>query len=292
MAESTDTAVFLKSAYTTIIDTFFSDADFFKPTGDGLLILKGYDSETLEDVIRTATSGSVELVEAFPTLCDGDPMVNFDVPHNLGIGLSRGAATALTAEDKVLDFSGRPLNLASRLMDLARPSGVVFDKTFGIDLLEPDMRTRFVEDFAYVKGIADAKPLTVFRLDGFVEIPDFNKRPMDSFERFTEDPIKITFKDFQDWAPIFRHNLTREPARTDNIEVHVQYPATKSDGRKHPTMVRIASVDADYLRTMGKSIAQVDYRAPLSAMEEAAVRRSWPMIVTIEYSVAPEAAAE
>lgn len=291
MAESTDTAEFLKSAYITILDEYFPEADFFKPTGDGLVVLYGYDREGLTDAVRTAAGRSIRLVEAFPTICANDPMVNFDVPTHLGIGLSRGAATALTAGDKVLDFSGRPLNLASRLMDLARPSGVVFDSTFGIELLTEEMQARFAQETAYIKGIAEDKPLTVYCLKGYAEIPEFNKRPMGNFERFTEPEEEIPFKTFEERAPRYRHRLNREPARTDNIEVHLQFPKARSNGSRHPSMLQFLSLPAKYMQVAGKSYAQVDYSAKVAQMKELGVRPSWKVRSTIEYSIIPPGAS-
>jgi class 3 adenylate cyclase len=123
IAESSDAAEFLRSVYTQILDDYFPEPEFFKLTGDGMLILYRYNRDTLTDVTNQAVETSLRLVKEFSTLCDTDPMVNFDVPGELGIGVARGAATALISGDKILDYSGRPLNLAARLMDLARPAG-------------------------------------------------------------------------------------------------------------------------------------------------------------------------
>ena len=57
--------------------------------------------------------------------------------HSL-IGISRGTVCRLVSKGKTLDYSGRVVNLASRLMDDARPSGVVFDASVGIDLLSEE----------------------------------------------------------------------------------------------------------------------------------------------------------
>lgn len=37
--ESPETAIYLKRVYTRIIEDYFPNASFFKPTGDGLLII-------------------------------------------------------------------------------------------------------------------------------------------------------------------------------------------------------------------------------------------------------------
>jgi class 3 adenylate cyclase len=136
MSESSEAALFLRSAYTRILDEYFPTAAFFKPTGDGLMIILDYDDDNLQDVVQGAVQASIRLVDEFPDITSGDPMVNFETPGELGIGIARGAATSLISEGKYLDYSGRPLNLAARLMDLARPSGVVFSANFGYELLD------------------------------------------------------------------------------------------------------------------------------------------------------------
>ena len=66
------------------------------------------------------------LVEAFGQITANDFMINFPVPQRLGVGVARGTATRLASGGQVLDYTGRCLNLAARLMDKARPYGVVF----------------------------------------------------------------------------------------------------------------------------------------------------------------------
>jgi hypothetical protein len=52
LAESSEAAIFLKRVSTPAsLDDYFSDVAFFRPTGDGLLVLLSYDSESLIDVL-------------------------------------------------------------------------------------------------------------------------------------------------------------------------------------------------------------------------------------------------
>ena len=287
IAESTDTAEFLKSVYIRILDDYFPDAKFFKPTGDGLLILLGYDRDHLTEAVRSAVDRSVGLIEAFPSFCDDDEMVNFEVPQKLGIGLARGSATSMTAGGKVLDYSGRPLNLASRLMDLARPSGVVFDGRFGFGLLEKTVQERFEQDSAYVKGLAESVPMTVYCLNGYTRIPEYNKKPLDGFVRFTEPVERLNFKALED-RRIFRHYLTREPARTDNMEVHIEYPKVMPNGTKHKTNTRMVTLPAEYGTVVGRSFASVDYADTAAALKQAGIKGNWSLSTFLEYSVLDE----
>jgi class 3 adenylate cyclase len=122
LAESTETAAYLRSLYKRILDNHFQEAAFFKPTGDGLLIVLRYDEGILSETVNAAVRGALAVVANFPTICADDPMINFEVPKELGVGISRGAATALVSGRKTLDYSGRRLNLAARLRPSASPA--------------------------------------------------------------------------------------------------------------------------------------------------------------------------
>lgn len=291
IAESTDTAEFLKTVYIKVLDEYFPDAEFFKPTGDGLLILLDYTRENLRDKVRSAVSRSLDIVEGFDRFCEDDEMVNFDVPTQLGVGLARGSATSLTADGKVLDYSGRPLNLASRLMDLARPSGIVFDKRFGHALLDDETRARFIEDTAFVKGIAESKPMELYRLDGYTEIPEYSKRPLDGFVRFSEPAERLSFGRLKQ-RRVFRHVLSKEPARTDNIELHLWYPAVLEGGEMAEGMTQLATLPADFKTIAGRLYAIVDYRRKIAELRSRGVQDEGECALVVEYSVLPDQDAE
>jgi len=89
----------------------------------------------LETVAQSTIDTCYLIINEFECFCEHDPMINFDVPDKIGIGLSRGTACRLISDDKILDYSGDTLNLATKLMDFARPEGIVFDAKFGFDLL-------------------------------------------------------------------------------------------------------------------------------------------------------------
>jgi class 3 adenylate cyclase len=287
IAQSADAADFLKSVYGTILDEYVPDATYAKLTGDGMLVVFEFERESLQNTIRSATDISLRLVENFPAICDDDPMVNFDVPTELGVGLARGTVTCLKSGNTILDYSGRALNLASRLMDLARPSGVVFDGTFGFELLDENVQQLFVEEAVYVKSLAEDDPITVYCLRDAVTIPQVNKSPMNQLTRFTEETETMTFRQFQDRGP-YRHILTREPARTDDIEVHISWPQVRSNKTKHPTLWTFDTAQARYMHAANQHIARVDYRPVQNLMRELGVKGTWPVQLVVEYSV-PEA---
>jgi class 3 adenylate cyclase len=285
IAESTDTAEFLKSAYLRILDEYFPEAEFVKPTGDGLLIIYGYSRDSLTESVRLAVDRSVKLVESFPAICDADPMVNFSVPERLGIGLSRGSATAIVSDGTPVDYSGRPLNLASRLMDLARPAGVVFDESFGFDLLTSDAQERFSKESAYVKGIAEGDPLGVYVLKGHAQIPDFNKSPLGKFELFAEKQETVTFKELSERGPVFRYPLTHEPARPDELRLNISYPKTKSNGSKNPNLSRYRVMSGSFEQAAGAYFGIFNFTPWIKGLEEDRVKGPWPVHLTLEYPV-------
>ena len=284
IAESSDSAEFLKSAYLKILDDYFPEADFFKPTGDGLLILRRYERESLTDTVRGAVETSVRLVDDFPDITADDPMVNFEVPGELGIGLARGAATAITSGDKTLDYTGRPLNLAARLMDLARPEGVVFDGTLGVDLLTPSIQEQFSKESVYIKGIAEDDPITVFYLKGRTNIPDFNKAPMNRLTQFTEAKEITTLKDLEERAN-YLHPLTHEPAKRDEIIAHIRYPDVRKDKSRHPSLHRYLEEKAEFKTARGNNYARVSYDPVVKSLKGFGVKPPWEVQVVIEYPI-------
>ena len=48
--ESPDIAMYIKRFYIQLMDNFFTNAHFFKPTGDGMLMAFPYKEDSLKDV--------------------------------------------------------------------------------------------------------------------------------------------------------------------------------------------------------------------------------------------------
>jgi class 3 adenylate cyclase len=287
IAESSEAALFLRSMYEQILDNYFPNAAFFKPTGDGLMIILDYEAASLSDVVNHAVASSISLVNDFPELTSGDPMINFEVPGSLGIGLARGAATALISDGKVLDYSGRPLNLASRLMDLARPQGVVFSDTLGCGLLGDDYLKQFTEEQVYVKGIAEDAPMSVHILSDSVRLPDASKRPINKYIWKKTETEELKLKGIRERSPKFVHKLDAPPAIPDDIRVHMEHPARTAQGRKHPKFMIRPTLKAVLHENQGISYAAVDYAAIAKMLTDYGVKETWPIKITIEYAVLP-----
>lgn len=287
IAESTDAADFLKSTYIRMLDQYFTDAVYFKLTGDGMMVIYNFtDEDTLTSSLRKAVNSSLALVQAFPSITKDDRMINFPVPQSLGVGLARGSATVISSGGKILDYTGRPLNLAARLMDLARPAGVVFDDSFGFELLESNVRNKFSKENVYIKGIAEQAPIGIYHLAGQTRIREQNKFPMNSLSRFTEDTETKTLGELIERGASFRHLLAQQPARTDDIEVHLKYEKIKSDGTRHPTMRWTPSYKAKYKKAQNKHYAVFNYKSITEKMQaEDKTELDWEVEVTIEYSI-------
>ena len=194
--DSAQTALFMKKVYAKLIDRFFMDAAFVKPTGDGLLVIIDFEEGQLAEVIVKTVKDAMTIVKGFDTLCADDAIVNFEVPSDIGIGISRGAASRLASGETTLDYSGRVLNLASRLMDLARPQGVVFDAPLGAELLSPALKSKFRKRSVYLKGIAPRNPVEVFCRPESVKIPRVNRFPIGE-PRWEHQEYEATWRDLK-----------------------------------------------------------------------------------------------
>jgi class 3 adenylate cyclase len=176
--DSFDIAMFLKRVYANIIDSYFDFASFYKSTGDGLLLTIPFSPSNIEEVAQKTIENCIACHRGFGNICSGDPMIHFPIPDKIGIGVARGSACCLISGKKTIDYSGRLLNLTSRLTDLAKPSGIVIDQSLGINLLDENTRNNFKEQDVYLDGIAEDTPITVYFTKKFTKIPERNSRPI------------------------------------------------------------------------------------------------------------------
>jgi len=175
--ESPNVGRFVVRVYQEILNKYFPAPSYFKTTGDGMLIIYSYDGPEYELLLNNVVSASCALVSMFPNFFRSDPIINFAVPTEIGIGISRGPACELVSEGKTIDYSGRILNLAARLMNMARPLGVVFDASLGYGFLEENQRKQFEKKNVFVRGISEDKPIEVYSTKHFTEIPAEYLRP-------------------------------------------------------------------------------------------------------------------
>lgn len=188
--ESPNIAMYIKRFYHSLMTDYFPKASFVKPTGDGLLMTFTYDETSLTEVSKEVIEACLRCLAGFPTICKDDPMINFDVPNAIGFGISRGTACCLYSGDETLDYSGHLLNLASRLNDLARPSGIVIDGDFMEATIPESARALFKTQLVYVRSIAEEQPIPVFFLEPSVKIPDSALVPL------ADEQWRVVFQKF------------------------------------------------------------------------------------------------
>lgn len=153
-------------------------------------------------------------------------MINFPVPQHLGIGVARGSATRLVSDGLVLDYTGRCLNLAARLMDKARPYGVVFADERAPQLMEEDVAAQFSGDRVVIRGISDQDPIQIFVSAG-VQIPPSDREPIPHSDRVWGDETTLTVSEVRSTSS-YSFYLPRRPRSYESVAVYVKYPSYKT----------------------------------------------------------------
>ena len=221
--ESPNIAMYIKRLYLQMVTKYFASAKFVKPTGDGLLMAFPYSEKDLLDVAKNVLESCFRCLSDFPSICRGDPMINFEVPKAIGFGVARGTACCLYSEDQILDYSGHLLNLASRLMDLARPSGIIIDGNFLKSVIPESYRESFKEQQVFLRSIAEDNPITVLYQAEYVRIPDFALNPLRG-ENWQTVVREFTEHQLKKLGTRFRLPLKALPISDDKLKVTVQFP--------------------------------------------------------------------
>lgn len=221
--ESPNIAMFIKRFYLKLINKYFAKARFLKPTGDGLLMTFAYSEDNLLDVSEYVVEACLACLNDFPTICDDDPMINFPIPQAIGFGIARGTACCLHSGEEILDYSGHLLNLASRLNDLARPSGIVVDGNYLLSVIPETNRDKFREQEVYVRSIAEDSPISILYLDKYVEISDASLSPLigENWQTLTKTFTKTQFVKV---AAKWREVLPLPAKSADQIRVTITAP--------------------------------------------------------------------
>lgn len=226
--ESPNIAIYVKKLFLKVLQDYFSEATYAKPTGDGLLIIYPYDEGSLATVADKVVGSSLRCVEDFHALCLNEPMLNFSLPQNVGFGISRGLACCLYEGKTIIDYSGHILNLAARLNGVARPAGVVIDGSFLNSGLDQEFLASFERDHVYLKGVADESSVEILYQKHKVKVTDGYRKSLAS-TKWEEEKIEFEAKELKD-VFVWRHNL---PARADEakgLKVKLSIPnPTKSN---------------------------------------------------------------
>jgi len=236
--ESIEVAAFLKRVYIGIIDNYFPNASFHKPTGDGLLVIIPFNRESLKDAVCDTIRDCLDIIKNFRKMVENDPMINFEIPEKVGIGISRGPACCISSDGTILDYSGKVINLASRLNDFARPSGIVFDPSLGLRILPTEIQELFSSDGVYIRGVAEEKQIVVHYTKQYTIIPPLRKLPLNE-PKWTAFVFQSTVKGFKEsleggvkWASFI---LKEEPMDEKQISIEISF--------RHATVRRYCNFD-------------------------------------------------
>jgi len=258
--QSFDAALYLRAVYQIILSEYFNDATFFKPTGDGLLLIHELptDREDVPALVSSILSRATDLVTSFGEITNDDYMINFPVPQKLGVGIARGSATRLVSDGGVLDYTGRCLNLASRLMDKARPFGVVFSDSRADQLLTSEVSVLFGDDAVCLRGISEQLAVPILVSAG-VEIEESDREPVLESRRTYGDEVTMSVSETRASS---RHGfyLRRVPHSYERVGVHVEYPLFDDAGKKKGT-VSWLDVYGDYLEQPNGALVTIDLEA-------------------------------
>ena len=226
--ESPDTAMFIKRFYLKLLNDYFPQAVFAKPTGDGLLLIFRYDETNLLIVSEGVIKACFEALNDFPTMFKDDHMINFSTPSDIGFGISRGPSCCLYSGHTIIDYSGQLLNLASRLNDLARPKGIVLAGSYLKEVIPKTSRELFQENNVYLRGVAEDKPIVIFH-SADVSIPDYALHPI-ARPNWTIFTREVTFQNLKNMDGNFMLNLPDEPESKKFSKLEFRYPSSAMMG--------------------------------------------------------------
>lgn len=287
--ESPAVAHFLKRAYLVIVEQYYPQSRFFKPTGDGLLVIRNFSERNLTEVLTETVRASLRLIDDFPQICAGDPMVNFSVPGKVGIGVSRGSVCALVAGKdprRTLDYSGRCLNLASRLMDIARPAGVVLDSDFGIDLLPSELAEAFAEDSVYIRSTAEHKPAIIYYSKDHTVISAIHRQPIDEPKYEILDIHKL-LRDVEKTKRNFAIGLPSQPLDPSQIVLRVGHASVIHGKASDTVMTWRLFRHHRYRLEAGVPELIVEFDRLARICRQAGVKGTWPLVLRISYAKMP-----
>lgn len=281
--ESVETAVYIKHVYTRMMDEYFPGASFYKPTGDGMLITMPFihTQDSLREAARAAVGGCLRCLDEFPAICEGDPMINFDVPAGIGFGVAQGPACCLASGDVVLDYAGHLLNLTSRLTDLARPRGIVMDGGFALEVLPGEHQELFEEQQVYLPSVAEEAARTVYIQKGVVEIPEAARRPLRP-EEWERMDVRRTLREWDLAAPRYSVHLSKRPKRPGAIRVEMLCPVIRG-GKRVPGLVSHEDAPFDYELEAGRPEVILRVDEMLSSLREHKIPRKATVRVVIHY---------
>lgn len=279
--ESTDIAMFIKRFYMRLMDDYFSKAGFFKTKGDGLLMTFPYSESNLPEIAKYVINNCLRCLVEFPEICAGDPMINFKTPENIGFGITRGTACCLYAGDEIIDYSGHLLNLASRLMDIARPSGIVIDSNFMHEIIPDDLRESFKKANVFVRSISEEKPYSIFYLNDYVRISEALLSPMaeDNWHTIYK---KLKMHELAGFGNL-SINLPEEPKHGTDIKVVMIYPKMVKKRAVKGYRTHRVFKDFEYHNEANESKITLDFKEAYKYLARIGLKKMTPVQFKILY---------
>ena len=222
--ESVDVGLYIKKIYLKMLKDYFYDATFTKPMGDGLFIVIKYYENDLKKKVNSIVDRCISLNKEFINLVKDDPMIPFKTPTKIGIGITRGSSCCIHFNDIIIDYSGKILNHAARLMEKARPSGVICDHIIFYNILEPELRELFIEEEVCIRGISEREPIKILILKDEVIISEIDRRRMDEplWEEHNREYTCAYLKSIG--TDLFKIVLEKKPLNLDDLVINIRIP--------------------------------------------------------------------
>ena len=228
---SINVATYIKKIYKEIME-YFPVVSYSKPLGDGILVIISFDAKTQVKKINDTVASCIELVNSFEDFCKNDLMINFDIPKKIGIGICMGEATCFHCGDKILDYSGTVLNLCSRLMNMARPGGIIVSGYLGRGIDVKILREHFRYEQVYVRGIYDSEPLDIHYQKDHVLIEERHKKPINQPEWQTIED-ELTVEEILASSSNMQWTIPKEPKDKNEISLTILGPAYEAGERQN-----------------------------------------------------------
>jgi hypothetical protein len=204
-------------------------------------------------------------------------MINFPVPQSIGFGIARGTACCLFSGEEILDYSGDLLNLASRLNDLARPSGIVLDGNYLRSVIPATQRDLFRKQSVYLRSIAEEKPVNILYLDKYVQVSELSLSPLsgENWQTIVQTFTKAQFLKLRVWEV----DLPSLAKSKEKIRVTVTVPKKGLKG-----MVTIIDVvDFRYVEDRSDPVVEVTLEKAQKDEDVQLAARNAEIILKVEY---------
>ena len=280
--ESPESALFIKKIFLKIINKYFNTASFFKSTGDGLIIIIDITENNLQENTQKAINQCIKIIHDFDSFCNNEPMINFNVPDKCGIGLSRGPATCLMTDEKVLDYFGDTLNIASRLMDCARPKGIVFDSKFGIDLLTKDQKKYFAKKSIYLKGVSENESLDIWYTRKTTIISEHFEKPIQE-KNWHEISDSKTFKEIKQLVGNFAYKLEHKPTNINDIIIIISHSSIKNGRILKGYLSTFEFKNFEYILKADQPEISMDFNSLIEKLNKNKVKDKMLINIEIKY---------